>query len=299
MIYAVIALIIIILILIFVIISYRRQVDSICRQLQFHLEEDSNLLIQTSSAFKSTGKLAGIINEFLAKRRSERAKVAQKEKSIAEAYTNLSHDIRTPLTSLDGYVQLLSDSRNDEEKNRYLSVIRERIDCLKGMLDELFTFTRLKNDSWQLELTNCCFNKITAETLFSYYYVWKEQGIEPQITLPKEDLFFVGNEAAFKRVLQNIINNALIHGERELKVNAYKSENNIVLEVGNCVSDGDTIDTEEIFQRFYKADEARSRNSTGLGLAIAKEFVERMNGEISARCENEWFYITIVFEAVK
>lgn len=298
--YVIIAgLVIIILVLIYILISYGRQMKSICRQLQFHLEEDSNLLIQVSSSSVHTKKLAAILNEFLAKRRGERAEVSQKEKSISEIYTNLSHDIRTPLTSLDGYVQLLSESRDEEEKKRYLAVIIERIECLKEMLDELFTFTRLKNDCWQLEINECCFNKITAETLFSYYYVWKEQGIEPRINLPEEDLFFYGNEAAYKRVLQNIIKNALLHGEKELKVSAYRAENNIVLEIGNRVPKDSKIDVEAIFQRFYKADEARSRNSTGLGLAIAKEFVERMNGQISAGCENGWFNITIILKVIE
>ena len=294
MIYAIMAvLILIIVILTGILISYKRQMQSICRQLQFHLEEDSNLLVKVSSGFRSTRTLAGIINEFLAKRRAERARVAQKEKSIAEIYTNLSHDIRTPLTSLDGYVQLLSDSRSEEEKNRCLSVIRERIACLKEMLEELFTFTKLKNDGWKLEMTNCCFNKLTAETLFSYYDIWKEQGIEPQIQLPSEELYFQGNESAYKRVLQNVIKNALLHGEKELKVHAFKEGEQIVLEIGNRVENGETIDVEAVFQRFYKADEARSRNSTGLGLAIAKELVERMDGSICAKCADGWFYIII------
>lgn len=288
----------IILILICIIISYRRQINYICRQLQFRLELDSNLLVQTDSSFRSTQRLAKIINEFLADRRKERIKAAKKEKSISDIYTNLSHDIRTPLTSLDGYVQLLYDSRNEDERMRYLAIISERIKCIKEMLDELFTFARLKNDDWQLEMTECCLNKITSETLFSYYDVWKKKGIEPHVTLPDNNLYFYGNEAAYRRVLQNIIKNALIHGEKELKVILYEADDNIFLEIGNCVPDGISMDVESIFQRFYKADEARNRNSTGLGLAIAKEFVERMNGKISAEYEDGWFYIRIVFNAL-
>ena len=188
-----IALVITILILTIIILTlnllaYRRRINDICRQFQLFLEHDSNVIIKDDSKKKSIKRLVENINLLLKKYRQEKNIFQKKERAISDVYTNISHDIRTPLTSLDGYVQLLSESTDEKEKERYLNVVRERINCLKEMLEELFTFTKLKNDSWNLELSKCSFNKIITETLFSYYEEWKIKGIEPDIILTEEIL---------------------------------------------------------------------------------------------------------------
>ena len=126
----------------FLLWKYQRQVKDICRQLAFLLKNDSNMLISREIDFGGIGWLADILNELLAARKKEKIEYQEKEKMIADTYTNLSHDIRTPLTSLDGYFQLLETSSEEETRKRYLKIIQERIHSLKEMLDELFTFTK-------------------------------------------------------------------------------------------------------------------------------------------------------------
>ena len=118
-----------------------RQVKDICRQLSFQMKQD-------------------LLNELLDMRRKEKRRYLEKEALIADTYTNLSHDIRTPLTSLDGYFQLMEDCENVDDQRRYLGIIHERIHSLNEMLEELFTFTKLKNDSYSLKLMPCCLNRI-------------------------------------------------------------------------------------------------------------------------------------------
>lgn len=200
------------------------------------------------------------------------------------------------MTSLDGYFQLLRDSKEQKERERYLKVIQERIVSLKEMLEELFTYTKLKNETYELKLEPLYLNRILTETAFSYYDVWVERGMEPEIDLTEEQLQIEGNEAGLRRTLQNIIKNGLDHGEGKMKFSMFRKEGWAVVECANYTARPDEIDVEKVFERFYKADEARSRTaSSGLGLSIAKEFTVRMHGEIRAWLKGNWFTIQLRF----
>ncbi len=292
----------IILILVLILWKYQRQVKDICRQLAFLKDHDSNMMISREIDAGGVGELTDLLNELLDGQKKERRDYLEKEKMIADTYTNLSHDIRTPLTSLDGYFQLLEESWDPDEQKRYQRIIHERIKSLKEMLEELFTFTKLKNESYHLELSPCCVNRILKDTVFSYYEDWMEQGIEPRIEIPEEPLYTEGNETALRRVIQNIIKNGLDHGERKIHIildrESHAGREQIFLEIRNQVPDPEAIDVDRVFERFYKADEARSKSSTGLGLSIAKEFVLRMNGEIGARVEGQEFCVVIRFPSI-
>lgn len=275
--------------------KYQRQVKDICRQLAFLLKHDSNMPITRDIDFGNIGKLADLLNEYLASKRREHAQYRKKEKIISDTYTNLSHDIRTPLTSLDGYFQLLEECGGADDRQRYLTVIRERIKSLKEMLEELFTFTKLKNQTAPLELNRCCVTQILKETVFSYYEDWIKLGIEPEILIAEERLYLLGNPPALRRIIQNILKNAVEHGEKKIKITLRTEGEQILLAVSNQVTHPEQIDVTMIFERFYKADKARSRTSTGLGLAIAKELALRMAGEIEAALTEDIFCIVIRF----
>lgn len=287
--------ILIIFLLIGILWKYQRQVKDICRQLAFLKEHESNMLITRDMETGGIRELTDLLNDLLLWQRKERKKYLEKDKMISNIYTNLSHDIRTPLTSLDGYFQLLEESREEEEQARYLTIIQERIACLKEMLEELFTFTKLKNESYQLELSSCCFNRILKDTVFSYYEDWRERGMEPEIRIAEEEFYFQGNQPALRRVIQNVVRNVLEHGENKIMIQLQKEENEVVLRVGNETPHPQEIDAGQVFTRFYKADEARSKTSTGLGLSIAKELVNRMQGRIEAEIADNEFWIVIAF----
>ncbi len=278
--------------------KYQRQIRDICRQLAFQEKHDSNMMITGEISFGGIEKLVELLNELLQQKRKEKAEYQKKEKMISDTYTNLSHDIRTPLTSLDGYFQMLESSNNPEEQRRYLQIIQERISSLKDMLEELFTFTKLKNESYSLELSVCCMNRILKKTIFSYYEDWRKKGIEPVIEITDELLYMMGNEQGLERVIRNVIKNVMDHGEKEIRISLKKEQTQMVLTVYNQVAYPNQIDVGQVFERFYKEDKARSRNSTGLGLSIAKEFVIRMNGQIEAQIVDGRFCICAKFSMV-
>lgn len=275
--------------------KYQRQVKDICRQLAFLMKHDSNMLINREFDMGGIGTLSDRLNELLELRRKEKQQYQEKETLIADTYTNLSHDIRTPLTSLDGYFQLMEECENVEDQKRYLGIIHERIHSLNEMLEELFTFTKLKNESYNLELTPCCINRIMKETVFSYYDDWVRMEIQPDIQITEEQLYIHGNRQGLRRVIQNVIKNGLDHGEKKISIELERNQNQAVLRISNQVTYPEQINIDHVFERFYKADVSRSKTSTGLGLSIAKELVSRMDGEIEAKIEKEEFIVEMRF----
>mgnify|MGYP000119766481 CR=1 FL=1 len=278
--------------------KYQRQVKDICRQLAFLMKHDSNMLIHREFGLGGIGMLSDRLNDLLELRRKEKQYYQEKETLIADTYTNLSHDIRTPLTSLDGYFQLMEACENVEEQRRYLNIIHERIHSLNEMLEELFMFTKLKNESYRLELTSCCINRILKETVFSYYDDWVRREIQPDIQITEEQLYIDGNKQGLSRIIQNVIKNGLDHGEKKIRIVLKREQNQAVLRISNQVIASEQIDIEHVFDRFYKADAARSKTSTGLGLSIAREFVRRMNGEIGAKIEKNEFIVEMSFPII-
>lgn len=272
-----------------------RQIRDICRQLTFLKDYDSNLMITGQEASGPLRELMDELNEMLDRQREQRRRYLKKEQDISDAYTNLSHDIRTPLTSLNGYFRLLEESEDPKERARYLSVIEERINSLKEMLEELFTYTKLKNETYVLEMEPLYLNRIVTETVFSYYDVWMEKGIETEIDFSEEQMKIEGNAAGLRRTLQNIIKNGMDHGTGMMRITLKRQDQWAVVECINYVEHPEEIEVEKVFERFYKADEARSRTSSGLGLSIAKAFTEYMNGEIRALLQGNWFSICLRF----
>ena len=241
------------------------------------------------------GELVELLNTLLKERKKERADYQKKEQMITDIYTNLSHDIRTPLTSLDGYFQLLEETQEENDRKRYIQIIQERIESLKEMLEELFTYTKLQNGTYELKLEPQNVGQILKETVFSYYDDWAEQEISPQFEITEEPVWIRGNKQALRRTIQNIIKNGLDHGNKEIRIQLSRNEKQMELVFQNKIEPGEQIDISRVFERFYKADKARSKSSTGLGLSIAKGFVEKMHGEIAAEIKEDGFCIKISF----
>ena len=189
----------------------------------------------------------------------------------------------------------MRDSEKLEDRQRYLSVIEERIDSLKEMLEELFTYTRLKNETYNLELKELYFERILKETIFSYYDEWEKRGIEPDIQIEETSMKMLGNEQGLKRVVRNIIKNELDHGQSQICIALRRDGQEAVCLFRNKTERPGDINPDRVFERFYKADQARSKSSAGLGLSIAKEFTTRMNGQIKAFLDDGWFAIEIRF----
>lgn len=270
-----------------------RQIRELAQQIRFLEEKQSNGDLVCDIRFGGIGRLTDVLNHVLKQQKARRQQWIQNENRIAQTYTNLSHDIRTPLTSLDGYFQLLAQTQDPEAQERYLRIIQERIHALRDILEELFMFTRLESRTYDMKLEECDFNAVLKETLFSYYEEWDKNGIEPVFDIPEGKMPVRGNVPAIRRILQNIIKNVLDHGGRSVEISLYVVEGQVCVCFQNRVAHPEEIDVSRIFERFYKADRARSRTSTGLGMAIARELTEYMNGNITASLEGNIFQLKL------
>ena len=149
----------------YLLVKVRWQMRKLEEQLRFVQDKQSDGILVSDIRILGIGKLTDSLNEILQKQRSNRQEWVQKEKRLVQTYTNLSHDIRTPLTSLDGYFQLLEDTEDAKERTRYLQIIQERIHALRNMLEELFTYTKLESRSYEVPLTKCDFGALVKRSL--------------------------------------------------------------------------------------------------------------------------------------
>lgn len=278
---------------------YKRQIRNICRQLTFHRNHESNIMVTHEIYSKEAKELIALLNQWIAHESELKRINMEKERRIKETINGLSHDIRTPLTSLDGYCQLLTECEDPAQRQKYLMVMKGRINSLKDLIEELFLYTKIQNKSYELKLSNLNVKQLVFDTIFSFYEDFTKKDIEPQIHLSENSPLIQGDETSLRRVIQNIIKNALEHGCDDFSVKLIKEEEKVILQFTNSFDNIEQIDTERIFDHFYKADTTRRKTSTGLGLAIAKELVERMKGKIFAEVEDAAFSIVVTFSEVK
>ena len=278
---------------------YRHQIKNVKSQISFLNQHETNMLITSDQKSGCVADLTDELNTLIEQTAALRKEIADSESHLKDTIINLSHDIRTPLTSMDGYFQLLLKSDDPEERQQYAAVISDRLSSLKEMLDELFTYAKLTNKAYEVELSPCAVNEILLSVLFSFYKDIKQRGIEPLVNVPEQDIFIQGNEPALRRIFQNILKNCIEHGNNQLSVRLINTADTVQIYFENDYQTQEPIVANKVFDRFYKADGARSKTSTGLGLSIAKELVERLNGSITGNVKNDIFTITITFHLLK
>ena len=276
------------------------EIRKISRQLKFIRDNKSNLEIPQNIPFREIDELSESINEVLQKYRKIELENERRESEFKSTITNISHDIRTPLTSLDGYFQLLSQAETEEEKSHYSEIIGERITSLKNILEELFTYTKLQDNEFELDLEPVNITQTIFNSVFAFYEDFSNKGIEPKINICDEEIFVNGNEEALKRVFYNIIKNAKEHlgsdrGNYSVSIELAANGDRVFFKCSNSVAQTEDMEIDKVFERFYKSDKARTSNSTGLGLSIARELVQRMGGTIAAELAQGEFSVKAEF----
>ena len=267
----------------------RKSAQEITEGFRDRLTADTNMLIDISSRDAYMRKLASEINVQLRMLRKERRRYQQGDLELKEAVTNISHDLRTPLTTISGYLDLLEREEKSENVERYLTQIHNRTEALNNLTEELFRYS-VVSSSQELNMERMDVVRSLEESLLSFYGVMQEKGIQPEIDLPEEPVWRQLDAGAVNRIFSNIISNALKYSEGDLSVVMRKDG---VITICNTANNLDAVTVGRLFDRFYTVE--ASRNSTGLGLAIAKTLIERMNGNISAQFQNHKLSIIIKF----
>lgn len=252
------------------------------------IKHDTNTLIQISSHDTDMRALAASINMQLKVFNNSRQKYEHGDLELKEAITNISHDLRTPLTAIYGYLNLLRDEECSKTARVYLSSIENRTKAMKQLTEELFQYTLTTADTEDMIIETVNLNAVLENIISSYYSVLKQKNIIPKITIPDKKTEGKGNENALSRVLGNIINNAVKYSDGDLNITLTQDREFFF---SNHASGLTEIQIERLFDRFYTVNSARK--STGLGLSISKILMEKMGGTISADYENEILTICI------
>lgn len=248
---------------------------------------DTNTLISISSRDKNIRNLATSINGQLKVLRKLQLKYQNGDEELKAAVTNISHDLRTPLTAICGYMDLLEKEEKSENVSRYLSLIENRIDAMKQLTEEMFRYSViLSTEDMELEMVHI--NAVLEESIAGFYGALKERGIEPVISITEQRIERCGNKAALSRVFSNILNNALKYSDGDLEI-SLQDDGTILF--SNTATALNEVHVGKLFDRFYTVENAR--NSNGLGLSIAKTLIEQMNGEIEAKYVGERLVIAL------
>ncbi len=275
------------LLLLIKILFLKKAINDVCVSFQEHLSSDTNTLISISSSDRQIKKLAAEINVQLRQLRKERLRFQNGDKELKEAVTNISHDLRTPLTAIYGYLDLLKREDKNETAWRYLSQIEERTDAMKSLAEELFRYSviRTEEELTQEKLDLC---RVLEDNLLSFYGVMQEKGIVPQISLPEGPVWRVLDKAALDRIFSNIVNNAVKYSDGDLTVNLTTAGR---ITFSNKAKALTSVEVGRLFDRFYTVESGRS--STGLGLSIAKILTEKCGGRIEAEYHEDRLSIKI------
>lgn len=274
------------------------QIKSINRQIEFINTHQTNMIVSGEYSNGCMNDLINNINHLSNQCSMFKAECLANEDNIKKTVTNISHDIRTPLTSLSGYFQLLCQCDTLAEQKEYFPIINQQISALEEMLEELFTYAKLFHKSYEISLTKCCINQILRDTVFGFYNDLKKANITPDCSIPEVPIYAVVNDVALRRVFQNILKNVIEHGEKEVGISMLQKDEKIEITFYNDILSTTKIDADKIFEHFYKSDEARTSSSTGLGLSIAKELLNRMDGEIFAIVDNNIFKIIVKLQVL-
>ena len=268
----------------------RHSIREVAEELEEKLRTDTNTLISISIGDSSVQLLASRINRQLRALRKERLKLQTGNDELTTAVTNISHDLRTPLTAICGYLDLLEQEPQSEKSGRYLAVIRERTDAMRSLTEELFRYSVITATADELDMQAVRLNDILEQSLAGFYGALSARGITPEIRMPEAAVIRELDAAALRRIFDNILSNTVKYSGGDLAVSLLP---NGAVTFSNSAPSLSRVQAERLFDRFYTVETAR--NSTGLGLSIAKLLTEKMGGTITAEYESGHLQICIAF----
>ncbi|SKA68637.1 Histidine kinase-, DNA gyrase B-, and HSP90-like ATPase [Eubacterium uniforme] len=292
MIIVIIILIIICLLLVFANLKAKKSQESMAEQIKYINSTETNQLLHSEYGGVSEN-LINEINEVLKEKRSDSIYYQRKSHTIDQMITNISHDIRTPLTSAMGYINLVRNSDLDEkEKERELEVIEKRLHRMEELIEQFFEFSKVISKDEEIKKEDLNLIGVLEEAIAHYFDDFEAKNRMISLKYDSRKLVVHSNRGMLLRIFDNVISNALKHGEGELEVDVKSEDGKNVITFSN-ISKDDKLDVTQIFDEFYTTDISRTKGSTGLGLAIVKQFTNLLGGGIDANKEGDKFEIII------
>lgn len=258
---------------------------------------ERNRRLTLSSPNKDMENLLVEINNYLEITQMEKIKNVRREQELRKEIENISHDLRTPLTSILGYIDLMKDEEiSNEEKYEYISIVEKKSRALKNLIQDFYDLSRLETDEYKMETKNIDIHKELMEQLLIFYNDFDKKNIHVELNLGDEAIIIQGDLNIIERIFINLIQNAIKYTKDTFKVYIKESRDNVNIIFSNNVENLEEIPVEKLFDRFYIKDESRNNQSSGLGLTITKLLVEKMNGNIKAEINDNFIHFIITFK---
>ena len=285
-------LIAIIIVLISIIVGYKREFRRINKEISNNLDEYVN--IKTKSVDKDVENLVENINLIFDSKQKVVAEKKKKEEELRASISNMSHDLRTPLTSIMGYLQMIkSEKPSEADKKEYMDIVEKRTKSLQKLISSFYDLSRIEGNEYNFNYKKVNLSNVLCENIAVFYNDFINNNIEPVIEIEEGIKEIISDEGAITRIFSNLIGNMIKHGENYVKI-SLKQENDIIItEFTNKATGLTQENVDKLFNRFYTVDNSRSDRNTGLGLYITKVLVEKLGYNITAKLENENLKIKI------
>ncbi|CEN24658.1 sensor histidine kinase [Paraclostridium sordellii] len=257
---------------------------------------NSNRKLKLNYPEKHLEQLLLEINKYLEDTQIYKQKYIKREEEIRKEIENISHDLRTPLTSIRGYLELINDEDiTDIEKKEYIYIIEKRAKVLQNLIQDFYDLSRLENNDYNFSMEIIDINKELKEQILMFYNDFDRKNIDVDIKLKENPILVYLDKSAIERVFHNLIQNATKYSKSKFCMLLNSKNDEIIVEFKNDVQNMNSQDLDLLFNRFYMKDSSRSKDSSGLGLTITKFLIESMNGKIDIELDNEWITFRIKF----
>ncbi|MDK0616866.1 HAMP domain-containing sensor histidine kinase [Clostridium perfringens] len=286
----------ILIVLLIIFILKTKEINRLTLELKKLNREGEIEKLRLSLPNKNIENLIAEINTLIDDKRKMENIYKEKDMELREAIANMSHDLRTPLTSIMGYVYLLNDDKLDkEERKEYLKIIEKRSAVLNDLITNFYGLSRIQADQYEIKFEPVNLELVLGEIIAAFYETLDYKFGEPEINIEEGLGPVLGDKQALNRIFTNLIENIIKHGEGEVKISLKKKNKYIVMEFSNKAEELEPKDVNRIFEKFFTKDRMRTGQNTGLGLAIVKLLVEKQGQKIEAKKVRNRLVINIIW----
>ena len=286
----------ILIVLLIIFILKTKEINRLTLELKKLNSEGKIEKLRLSLPNKNIENLIVEINTLIDDKRKMENIYKEKDIELREAIANMSHDLRTPLTSIMGYVYLLNDDKLDkEERKEYLKIIEKRSLVLNDLITNFYGLSRIQADQYEIKFEPVNLELVLGEIIAAFYETLDYKFGEPEINIEEGLGPVLGDKQALNRIFTNLIENIIKHGEGEVKISLKKKNKYIVMEFSNKAEELEPKDVNRIFEKFFTKDRMRTGQNTGLGLAIVKLLVEKQGQKIEAKKVGNRLVINIIW----
>lgn len=286
--YIIVVLIIILIFFVAKIFFMKQSIKEINLTLKKILKSDTNTLLTVNTSDTDIKNLANTLNTEFKNLRKQRLQYENGNQELKRTITNISHDIRTPLTAISGYLDLIKENENVNNQEKYIKIIERKTKDLTSLTEQLFAFSKTIDIAPNIKKEKICINELLEESIANFYTVLKTKNIIPKIEITEEKIYKTIDRSTITRVFENILSNVAKYSTGEFEVLLNKDGK---IRFSNKASSLDATTANKIFDRYYTVENAKK--STGLGLSIAKQLVELNGGTITGKFENGKLIIDI------